>query len=73
MKRIGYTHILTALFLILPGQLISQNCGEHHREGDCPYDIQIGWQILILAKEVPVWVVLIAGNIFREKSKNQCQ
>ena len=45
MKRIGYTHILAALFLILPGQLISQNCGEHHRDGDCRYDIQKDYKI----------------------------
>ena len=45
MKRIRYTHILTVLFLILPGQLISQDCEFHHRAGDCRYDIQKGYKI----------------------------
>ena len=45
MKRIGYTQILAVLFLVLPGQLISQNCKEHHRDGDCRYDIQKHYKI----------------------------
>ena len=45
MKRTGYTHILALLFLILPGQLFSQNCGEHHLDGDCRYDIQKGYKM----------------------------
>jgi hypothetical protein len=45
MKRTIYIHFLAALFLILPGRLISQNCENHHTEGDCRYDIQKGFKI----------------------------
>ena len=45
MKRIGYTYILAVLFLIFPGQLISQNCDDHHLDGDCRYDIQKGYKM----------------------------
>lgn len=45
MKRIGYTQILSLLFLILPIQLISQNCEDHHLDGDCRYDIQKGYKM----------------------------
>ncbi len=45
MKQKGYIQILTALLLILPINLISQNCENHHLDGDCRYDIQRGYKI----------------------------
>jgi len=45
MQQKGYIQILTALLLILPINLISQDCENHHRDGDCRYDIQRGYKI----------------------------
>jgi hypothetical protein len=45
MKQKGYIQILTLLLLILPVNLISQDCEYHHRDGDCRYDIQRGYKM----------------------------
>ena len=45
MKQIGFKQILAILFLVLPVQLISQDCEEHHRDGDCRYDLKKGFKI----------------------------
>jgi len=45
MKQKGNIQILAFLFLIVPIQLLSQNCEYHHRDGDCRYDIQKGYKI----------------------------
>lgn len=45
MKHIGSTQILAILFLIIPIQLLSQNCEQHHLDGDCRYDIQKGYKV----------------------------
>ena len=45
MKLIEKTKVLALLLLILPGQLISQSCDEHHLDGDCQYDIQKGYKV----------------------------
>ena len=45
MKQKGYTQILALLFLLLPSYLLSQDCEDHHRDGDCRYDIQRGYKI----------------------------
>jgi len=45
MKLIGNIQILALLLLVLPGQLIAQNCETHHLEGDCQYDIQKGYKV----------------------------
>ena len=45
MKLIEKTKILALLLLILPGQLIAQNCDQHHLDGDCQYDLQKGYKV----------------------------
>jgi len=44
MKQKGNTQILALLFLIIPIQLLSQDCENHHLDGDCRYDIQKGYK-----------------------------
>jgi hypothetical protein len=45
MKQIAFYPILTALLLLIPGQLPAQNCKQHHTDGDCRYDLQKGYKI----------------------------
>jgi hypothetical protein len=45
MRQKGNTQILALLFLIIPIQLLSQECEYHHLDGDCRYDIQKGYKI----------------------------
>ena len=45
MKLIEKTKVLDLLILMLPGQLISQNCDTHHLDGDCQYDLQKGYKV----------------------------
>ena len=45
MKLIEKTKILALLLLMLPGQLISQNCDTHHLDGACQYDLQKGYKV----------------------------
>ncbi len=44
MKLIRNIQVLAFLFLIFPGQLISQDCDNHHLEGDCRFDLQRGFK-----------------------------
>lgn len=44
MKLIRNILVLAFLFLIIPGQLISQDCENHHLEGDCRFDLQKGYK-----------------------------
>ena len=43
MKLLRNIQVLAFLFLIIPGQLISQDCENHHLEGDCRFDLQKGY------------------------------
>ena len=45
MKKTQNICFFGLLFLLLPGRLFSQNCENHHTEGDCRYDIQKGFKI----------------------------
>jgi hypothetical protein len=45
MKTTSCLTILTALCLIIPGQIAAQNCENHHIEGDCRFDLQKGFKI----------------------------
>jgi hypothetical protein len=45
MKLLEKTKVLALLLLMLPGQLISQNCDTHHLDGDCQYDLQKGYKV----------------------------
>jgi len=45
MKLKGQIQVLAILLLILPGQLIAQNCETHHLEGDCNSDLQKGYKM----------------------------
>ena len=45
MKLIRKIQVVAVLFLIIPGQLISQNCISHHLEGDCHNDIQKNYKV----------------------------
>lgn len=52
MKHIRYIYTLAALFLFLPFQLISQDCENHHTEGDCRYDLQRGHKLYSQSKSI---------------------
>lgn len=45
MRQKGYIQIFAVLLLLVPFKLISQNCENHHLDGDCRYDIQKGYKI----------------------------
>lgn len=44
MRLIRNIQVLTFLLLIVPGQLKSQDCDNHHLEGDCRFDLQKGYK-----------------------------
>jgi hypothetical protein len=43
MRLIRNIQVLAFLLLIVPGQLKSQDCDNHHLEGDCRFDLQKGY------------------------------
>jgi len=43
MKRKRNIQVLAILCLMLPVQLLSQDCDRHHIEGDCRFDLQRGY------------------------------
>ena len=45
MKQKGNIQVLAFLLLIIPIQLLSQNCEYHHLDGDCRYDIERGYKV----------------------------
>ena len=44
MKRTRNIQLLVLLCLILPVELMSQDCNRHHIEGDCRFDLQRGYK-----------------------------
>jgi hypothetical protein len=44
MKLKGNIQVLAFCFLMLPVQLLSQDCDRHHLEGDCRFDLQRGYK-----------------------------
>lgn len=44
MRLIRNIQVLAFLLLIVPGQLKSQDCDNHHLEGDCRFDLQKGYK-----------------------------
>jgi len=44
MKLIGNIQVLAFFILMLPVHLISQDCDNHHLEGDCRFDLQRGYK-----------------------------
>jgi hypothetical protein len=53
MKRERYIYILV-IFLLFPGQLLSQACEKHHIEGDCRYDLQRGYKFYSQSHSVAI-------------------
>ena len=53
MKRERYIYIL-ALLMIFPGRILSQECENHHAEGDCRYDIQRGFKVYSQSHSVSI-------------------
>ena len=45
-------HLLAALIMFFPVQLMSQDCGNHHTEGDCRYDIQRDHKLYSQSKSI---------------------
>ena len=52
MKQLRNISILAALLVIFPLQIMSQNCENHHNEGDCRYDIQRGHKLYSQSKSI---------------------
>lgn len=44
--------VLVLLLLLVPIQALSQNCDQHHNDGDCRYDLQKGYKIYSQSKSV---------------------
>lgn len=44
MKHMKNIQLLVILCLILPVELMSQDCDRHHIEGDCRFDLQRGYK-----------------------------
>lgn len=52
MKSTRYLPAIVALLIVFPLQLFSQDCMNHHMDGDCRYDIDKGYSIYSQSKSV---------------------
>ena len=52
MNHIRYILFLTILCFFLPCTTISQSCDDHHKVGDCRYDLQRGYKLYSQSKSV---------------------
>ena len=52
MKLTRQSNILVILLLLVPFYSLSQDCENHHTEGDCRYDLQKGFKIYSQSKSV---------------------
>ena len=52
MKSTPYLPAIIALLIVMPLQLISQECMNHHLDGDCRYDIEKGYKVYSQSKSV---------------------
>lgn len=54
MRHINYIKTLVFLLLLIPVTAISQDCDNHHLEGDCRYDLQRGHKFYSQSKSVSI-------------------
>ena len=52
MRQINTIRILVFLTILIPLNALSQNCDNHHTEGDCRYDIQRGHKLYSQSKSI---------------------
>ncbi len=52
MRYINYLKTLIFILLLIPVTAISQDCDNHHTEGDCRYDLQRGYTLYSQSKSV---------------------
>lgn len=52
MKQTLHIPILAFLLFLVPLNIFSQDCDNHHTEGDCRFDIQRGYKIYSQSKSV---------------------
>ncbi len=52
MRHNNYIKTLGFLLLLIPVTVISQDCNDHHTEGDCRYDLQRGYKLYSQSKSV---------------------
>lgn len=52
MRQINTIRFLVILTLLIPLKALSQNCDNHHTEGDCRYDIQRGHKLYSQSKSI---------------------
>ena len=70
MKIIQHIQILAVMILFIPLQLLSQDCDNHHNDGDCRYDIQRGFKIYSQSKSVtmsPLDTVEVSAVFYGQK------
>ncbi len=54
MKLICQISILASLLLLVSTNAQSQNCEQHHMEGDCRYDLQKGYKVYSQSKSISI-------------------
>lgn len=52
MKQIHQIYFVAAFILFIPFRLLSQDCENHHSEGDCRYDLQRDHKLYSQSKSI---------------------